>query len=454
MSLVDVVWRLGVVLLLVLANGFFVAAEFALVSVRPTRIDQLVASGNRLASLVRVAMKDPNRFISAAQLGITVASLLLGWVGEETFAEILLVPLELLLPEPLVTTAAHSIATILALVMITLLHITLGEQVPKMIALQRAEATILFAVGPANVVAQVFRPFIALLYWITAVVLRLLGLEALDEEHAVHSPEELRLLVARSARAGAIEQDEREMLDRAFNFVDLTAAEVMIPRTEVTAIPVEASLDDVLELVERHHYSRYPVYERSLDNVVGVLLTKDLLTVVRRGRRNQVSLRRIMRVPVLFVPPTLATIDVLARMRAQRAPLAVVLDEYGGTNGIVTLRDLVERVLGNVGDEFDTASPNLRALDDGSVMVEGLMLVEEFNQRQGAHLDSREVDTLGGLALARLGRMALPGEELDLGNGYQARVERLDGRRVAELRIWPPNHPSQDPESDHTAPAG
>ncbi len=445
MSAFDILWRLGLVLVLVLANGFFVASEFALVSVRPTRIDQLASRGSRVALLVRRARENPSQFIATVQVGVTVCSLLLGWIGEETLALILLRGLQAALPEPWASAVAHTVSAIVALILITYLHVMLGELVPKMIALQRAEGIILFTIRPIDALTRLARPFILVLYLGTSFVLRLLGLEYRSEEAAVHSPEELRLIFARSERAGAIEPGEREILDRVFGFGDLTAAEVMVPRTEVTAIPVEATLEQALDVALRHRYSRFPVYEGSLDNVVGVLLVKDLLNVIATPRRRgTVELRRLMREP-LFVPSTLPALEVLARMKKTRAPLAVVLDEYGGTDGIVTLKDLVERIVGDVGDEYVAETPSLRTLPDGSVLADGLMLVDDFNEREGTHLDSSEVDTLGGLALARLGRMAVPGDEFELGEGWRARVERLDGRRVAELRIWPP---APEPEHD------
>jgi len=445
-TLFDILWRLAVVGALVFGNGFFVASEYALVSVRPTRLDQLAARGNRLAELVRRAREDPNQFISATQLGITVMSLLLGWVGEETFAEILMAPMQAILPAVMATAAAHTAASVVALVLLTFFHVTLGEQVPKMIALQRSEQAIMVGVRPVQLWGRLLRPFIALLYGATALVLQSLGLQSHSEEYAVHSAEELRLLLARSARAGVIQVEEREMLDRVFGFARLTAAEVMVPRTEVSAIPVQASLDEAIELALSKRYSRFPVFDGSLDNVVGVLLVKDLLAASQH-RRPELDTRRLMRPPV-FVPATLPAIDVLARMKASRAPLAVVLDEYGGTDGIVTLKDLVERVVGDVGDEYVNEIPQVRPQPDGTLLADGLTLVDDFNQQVGAGLESSGVDTLGGLVLARLGRLAEVGDALDLGEGYQARVERLDGRRIAELRIWPP---ASDPDRESEA---
>jgi len=419
------VWGIVVVLLLVLANGFFVAAEFALVTARGTRIEQLAAEGNRAARLVMRARADPNRFISAAQLGITVASLLLGWIGEETFAALLYPLLSYALPEAGAWLTAHGVASVLALALITFLHISLGEQVPKMLALQRAESVVLFAAPPTELVATVFRPFIAVLYGFTNVVLRALGLEYHAEEHAVHSPEEMRLLVRRSG----LSAEERQLLDRAFGFAEVSAGEVMVPRTEVIAIPIDAPPEEVVRTVRRHRHTRYPVFEGSIDNVVGVLSAKDLVGLAR-----PFELRRMLRPPVLM-PTGAEASEVVARMRAARQPLAVVLDEYGGTAGIVTLHNLIARLFGEMGDEHAPPAHQLRVLGDGSVIADGLMLIEDVNEQLGARLDASEVDTLGGLVFARLGRRARVGDEVSLGSGFEARVERMDGLRIASVRL-------------------
>jgi CBS domain containing-hemolysin-like protein len=419
------VWSILVVLLLVLANGFFVAAEFALVTARGTRLEQLAADGNRAARLVLRAQADPNRFISAAQLGITVASLLLGWIGEETFAALLYPPLSYVLPEAGAWLTAHGVASVLALALITFLHISIGEQVPKMLALQRAESVVLFAAPPTEVVATVFRPFIAVLYGFTNVVLRALGLEFRAEEHAVHSPEEVRLLVRRSG----LSAEERQLLDRAFGFTEVSAGEVMVPRTEVIAIPIHASPEEVVGTVRRHRHTRYPVFEGSIDNVVGVLSAKDLV-----GLAHPFELRRMLRLPVL-VPTGAEASEVVAGMRSARQPLAVVLDEFGGTAGIVTLHDLIARLFGEIGDEHAAPTHQLRVLAEGLVIADGLMLIEDVNEQLGARLDASEVDTLGGLVFARLGRRARVGDTVAVGSGYEARVERMDGLRIASVRL-------------------
>jgi putative hemolysin len=433
-----------IVLVLVLVNGFFVAAEFSLVSARSTRIQQLVAGGSRAARLVQRAQADPNRFISAAQLGITVASLLLGWIGEETFAAVLLMPLSVVLTEDSAWLTAHGVASVLALVLITFLHITLGEQVPKMLALQHAERVILFAAPPTDFIGRVFRPFIAVLYLFTNLVLRVLRLEHRTEEHAVHSPDELRLLVGRTAQAGLLSNSQRDLVERAFAFGDLTASEVMVPRTEVVALSADATVDEAIRTALRYRHSRFPVYDGTIDNVIGVLSATSLLAVAARQRgypraETEVSnLRRLVR-PPLMVPRGALVADVLTRRKTGGQPLAIVLDEFGGTDGIVTARDLLGRLGGEVDDDEEgTPSHAIRSLADGTSLADGLTLIEDVNARLGTHFDATEVDTLGGLVFARLGRRPRLGDQVELDGGYRAVVDGLDGLRISRVRITPP----------------
>ena len=408
--------------------------------------------------MVQRAKANPTRFISGTQLGVTVASLLLGWIGETTFAELIQPGLDGLLglvgQSPAapgeISTTAHAIASVLALFGITFFHITLGEQVPKILALQRAESIVLFAVQPVSVLAWIFRPFIGLLYLFTNVV-RAIGLEYRGEESAVHSPEELQLLVSQAARAGVMTGPEGELVQRALAFPDQTAGEVMVPRTEIIALPVESTVQDALRVAQRQRHTRFPVYEKTIDNVIGILSTKDLLSVAaRRGPRppfGDVSLRRLIR-PPLVVPQGASVFEVLASMKAARQPMAVVLDEFGGTAGIVTLKDLVTRLLGDVGDEYTPAVQEVRTLADGTILADGLALVEDVNAQLGTHFDASEVDSLGGLVFSRLGRRPRVGDEVDLGSGYRARVERLDGLRVARVRLLPTRQTTPPPGGD------
>ena len=455
-----------VVVVLVAANGFFVATEFALVSSRATRIDQIASGGNRAARLVQKAKDNPTRFISGTQLGVTVASLLLGAVGEQTFAAIVQPILDQILvwvgQDPAapgqITVTAHAIASVLALAGITFIDLALGEQVPKVLALQRSESIILFAIQPVAVWAWIFRPFISLLYWFTNLIVRAIGLDDRGDQHAVHSPEELQLLVTQTARAGLLSGAERELVQRAFSFSDQTAAEVMVPRTEIIAVSIDTTVQDALRVAQRYRHTRFPVYEKTIDNVVGVLSTKDLLGLAaRRGPRsglNDTSLRRLVR-PPLVVPGGASVIEVLARMKAARQPMAIVLDEFGGTAGIVTLKDLVARLLGDVGDEYTPATQEVRALTDGTIVADGLALVEDVNSQLGTHFDASEVDSLGGLVFSELGRKPVVGDEVELDGGYKARVERLDGLRIARVRLIPTKRvPPPEPGVAELSPNG
>jgi CBS domain containing-hemolysin-like protein len=300
-----------------------------------------------------------------------------------------------------------------------------------MLALQRAESVILFAAPPTELVARTFRPFISVLYGFTNAILRLLGLGFQAEGHAVHSPEDLRLLVAHSASAGLLSPDERQLVERAFAFGDTTAAEVMVPRTEVVAVAADATLPDVIRTVRRHRVSRLPVYQGSIDNVIGVLSARDLVGL---SRQSGVQPRNLVR-PPLLVPAGAEVSEVVAHMRMARQPLAIVLDEFGGTAGIVTLKDVVARLLGEMGDEDAPAAHTLRVEVDQSIVADGLVLIDDANEQLGTQFDAREVDTLGGLVFARLGRRPRIGDRVDIG-GYQAEVVQLDGLRIASIRMW------------------
>ena len=436
--------KIGAVLLLVFINGFFVAAEFALVSVRPTRIDQLIAEGNRLARTVRRAMDDPNRFISACQLGITMASLGLGWIGEPALAH-LVEPLFARLPSPWNAVSAHTLASILAYVIITFLHIVIGEQVPKMIALERAEATILMSAQPTQLTALIFRPAIAVLYWATELVLRPLGITRRDEHHQTFSVEELRMLVTASRQQGQLEQSEEEILHRVFGFADVTADQVMVPRTEMVGVPTTASFREVLELAATTGHARLPVYRDSIDNIIGVLHTKDLFRLVTEpagGATAPFSVTRLMR-PALTVPESVGADDLLAEMKRRKTHVAIVIDEFGGTAGLVTLEDLMERLVGDVRDEFEPAEQEIEQLPDGSALVDGLLPIEEVNAHFGLAIEDEYNNTIGGHVFSQLGRKPEVGDEVQV-QGRPFVVEQLDGLRIARLRVLPPASSSSD----------
>ncbi len=429
------------VIALVLANGFFVAAEFALVTVRRSRIDQLVAEGHPLAPAVREAQSHLDLYIAATQLGITMASLALGWIGEPALARLLeewLRDLTVLPPEGR-GVAAHSVAVGVAFATITALHIVFGELAPKSLALQRAEATALFVARPLALFLFVFRLPIQALNALGNLAVRLLGLRPAAGAELVHTAEELRLLVAGSTEAGVLDETEAEIVTRVLGFHELAVREVMVPRTEVQALPVTATLSEVMHLAATSGHSRFPVYEGDLDHVIGVLHLKDLFPLLEHGTPAEFDLRRLVR-PVLMVPDSLPVDTLLVQLQREQRSLAVVVDEFGGIAGLVTLQDVLERIVGQFGDEFEAAQPQVQPQPDGTVLIDGLARIEDVARECGLKItpaDIEEVETMGGLVMLRLGRLPTVGDEVLIDN-VVLRVEQMDGRRVARLRLVHP----------------
>jgi CBS domain containing-hemolysin-like protein len=426
--------RIAGVLALVFANGFFVAAEFSLVTVRKTRIDQLIAEGSRRARPVRRALTDPDSYIAATQLGITISSLGLGWIGEPALAS-MIEPALFIMPAPMSTVTAHSIAVAIAFTVITSLHIVLGELAPKSVALQHAERTALIVARPTEIFMRGFWPFISLLNGMGRAVVQAFGMLPPSGHSLVHSQEELKMLVTASQEAGVLEEDEEQMLHRVFDFADLTADQVMVPRTELVSVPIGATLDQVIAAVSIAPHNLIPVYRRDLDDLAGVLHIKDLVRVAAE-RPADFSLAALVRDP-LTVPVTLRADQLLATMRRQRTHHAIVIDEHGGTAGLVTLHALIERIIGEMAEGAGGLSRKIQMLSDGSASLDGLSLVSDVNERFGLHIDEATYNTIGGYVLGRLGRQARIGDVVDV-EGRQMSVEGLDGLRVARVRLTKP----------------
>ncbi len=431
-------WRLLGLLALVFANGFFVAAEFSIVTVRKTRIDQLIAEGHRGARAVRRAVSAPDRYIAATQLGITMASLGLGWMAEPALAT-LIEPAFEFLPPYLAAATAHSIAVALAFLIITALEIIFGELTPKWIALERSEATALWLVGPLELFMTTFSPFIRLVHGTAQGVIKTLGFHGADRRAMVHSEEELKMLVTASQEAGVLEEQEEQMLHRVFGFADLTAGQVMVPRTELVAVAAEMPLAELVTQIARGRHTRLPVYRDDLDNVVGMLHVVDLLRAMAAGesKTNAGALAR----EVLTVPETLGADDLLGEMRRRRAREALVIDEYGGTAGLVTFESLMERIVGEIPGEVSPQS-RVTLRGDGSAEIDGLALVGDVNEQFGLDIDEGTYTTVGGYVLGRLGRRPRVGDTIDV-ERRRLRIEALDGLRVA--KVWL-STPSVSPE--------
>jgi CBS domain containing-hemolysin-like protein len=445
----EIALKIVSVLALVLVNGFFVASEFALVSVRRSRIESLVAEGQTRARPVLASLQNVTGFIAATQLGITVASLGLGWVGEPAMADILDPLFESVLPANLAFVSAHTVSFLIAFTVITFLTVVFGELVPKSVALQFPEPVAMAFSPVVRLFLTVFRPVIYVMNSAGQAVLRTIGVKAVVGHNLIYTEEELRLIVAASKQGGELWETEEEIIRRAFVFHDFTADDIMVPRTELVGLPIDATLDEVLQTLHTHKFGRYPIYQGDLDDIVGVLYVKDLVTVML-GRRQAgaFTVRALMR-PVLTVPTSIPIDAVLDELKARRTHVAIVVDEYGGTAGMVTLDDIVERVVGEVPDEFDLPGEDIAVEPDGSARVDGLTLLADIREHFGLDLDEEVSNTIGGFVFSALGHRPEVGDEVEIEN-YRLRVEALDGLRIAEVRFSPQDTAAEKQEIGQT----
>jgi CBS domain containing-hemolysin-like protein len=420
---------LAIVFVLVLANGFFVAAEFALVAVRRSRIDQLAEAGDSRAQTVQSALKHLDRYISGTQLGITLSSLALGWLGEPALAALMdraLAAVGVAAP----TAAVHSAAAITtAFIIITFLHIVLGELAPKSIALTKPEAVSKLVARPLMLFSTLAYPAIWVLNGMANLLLRMLRIQPVSELEHVHSSDELRFLVTQSAEHGRLNATDTAMLAGVFDFHEKKARDVMRPRTNIVALPIDATEEEVWEVVRNERYSRYPVYTDTLDDVTGVFLAKDLW--LHESDTPFVLADHVR--PTMYVPDNRPAERVLDDLRKTRAHLAVVLDEYGGTAGMLTLEDLIEEVIGDINDEYDFATR--QAVETNGVLeLAGSMSLVDVRSDYELDIPEGDWNTLGGFVFGELGRLARMGDRVKFPGG-ELEVVAMDGRRVAAVRV-------------------
>ena len=420
------------VVVLVLLNGFFVAAEFSLVSVRQTRIAELVEAGNAKAETVQLALKNPDRVIAATQLGITLASLGLGWIGEPALSH-LIEPLLDLFPAELRPGLSHSLSAGFAFVIITFLHVVVGELAPKSIALQDPEKTSLVVASPTLWSERLFKPFIWALNGTGNALLRLVGVEPASGHELVHSVEELKMLVTASTKEGVVAQQESDLLHAIFDFGDLLVRQVMIPRTEIIAVEADLPLEEILPLINESTYTKIPVYDDDIDNILGIIHVKDLLRTMQEEGWHTSTVRSLVREP-LYVPETLPVSALLRELRDNRQHIVIVLDEFGGTAGLVTLEDILEEIVGEVSDPFDKFTPEIEALEDGSYRIGGLCLMEDVNHALDLDLHDPAYDTIAGYTLGKMGRIPKVNDKIDC-EGVTIQVEAMDGMRIDRLRL-------------------
>ena len=424
--------RVFAVILLVLANAFFVAAEFSLVSVRRTRIAELVSQGHASAASVEKALENPDRVIAATQLGITLASLGLGWIGEPALSH-WLEPIVDIFSSTIQVEVSKGISAGIAFTIITFLHVVIGELAPKSIALQNPEGTSLVVARPTLWTEFIFKPIILLLNGTGNLILRMIGIKPASGHQLVHSVEELRMLVSASAEEGVVEADEREMLDAIFDLGGLQVGQVMIPRTEILAVEANTTVDELLGIVTQTTYTKLPVYEDNLDLIIGILHVKDLLSILYNPEDRDKTARDLVR-ETIYVPEAIPVNSLLHQFRINRQHIAIVLDEYGGTAGLVTLEDLLEEIVGEVSDPFDEPTPEIQKMPDGSVMIDGMTSIEDVNQHLNLNLEDPYYYTIAGYILAQLGRIPRTGDTVEK-DGVHLRVQTMDGLRIASVLL-------------------
>ena len=417
---------------LILANGFFVAAEFSLVSARRTRIEELVQEGRKAAIRVKNLLSNMDNFLSTCQVCMTLCSLLLGWIGEGTFADLFLRFFSWLQwpPEGAVYVTSHTLATVLALLCLTYLHVILGELTPKTLALHSPEVVAMWISWPMQVCNSIFFPFVWTFKGSLKAMLKLLGLKEPPPHARIHSEEELGIIFDESHKAGMMSPEERKMLERVFQFHDKTVKEIMIPRPDITAMNVRATPKEVEKLVLGEGFSRLPVYDGNMDNVKGIVYVKDLIYPLQHPE--VIKLADLLR-EAIFVPESYPVQKMLKDFQKARVHMAIVLDEFGATAGLVTLEDIVEEIVGEIQDEHDNEPAEVEKTLDGTIVIEGKASVDKLKEVfPDCELPEGKFDTVGGLVFHVAGHVPREGESFKVGN-MVLRVTKREGRRLKKI---------------------
>lgn len=429
--------RILAVVLLVLGNGFFVASEFALVAVRKSRIEALAAEGNANATRLLTLLNNLNAYISATQLGITLFSLGLGWVGEPAVAA-LLDPILIRVGDaaglPFLSSGAvlHTISFAIAFSLITFLHIVFGELAPKTAALELSERVAMLVALPMQVFYRIFYPFIRLLDWTGTKTVRLFGLHPSNEHGSIYTEDEIRQLVRVSHESGHLNEEEQRLIDKVFEFSETTVREAMVPRTEIVAIPRSSTLEQIAKSFRQHGYSRLPVYRESLDEIAGFIHSKDLMPFLLRPKLFKIE--KVLQKP-MYVVDTARLEDVLRQMQREKFHFGFVVDEHGGVEGIITLEDLLEEIVGDISDEHDEEVNEQIQPDGEGYVLDGGLAVRDLNKRLEMHLPVSEgYTTVAGFLMSESGQILSEGDTVPF-NGHVFRIEKVEKRRILKVRM-------------------
>jgi CBS domain containing-hemolysin-like protein len=424
--------NLFILAVLIALTAFFVATEFAIVKVRMSRIDQLIAEGKKGAVSAKRVVTHLDEYLSACQLGITVTALGIGWLGEPAFEKLLHPLFEYFHLNDTVTSV---LSFGVAFGIVTYMHVVVGELAPKTVAIQKAEAvTLLFAV-PIIWFYRIMFPFIWVLNGSARLLVGLFGLKPASEHELAHSEEELRILLSESYKSGEINQTELKYVNNIFEFDERIAKEIMVPRTEMVSISINDSLEDILNIVKEENYTRYPVDDGDKDNILGFINMKELLTdkVMNEGRINDLNIQSYVN-PVISVIETIPIHDLLVKMQKERTHIAILIDEYGGTSGLVTVEDILEEIVGEIRDEFDDDEvPEIRKLKENHYILDAKVLIGDVNNLLGTNLSDKEIDTIGGWFLTE-NIDAQTGTEIEM-EGYLFKVREIDGHHIQYLEV-------------------
>lgn len=427
---------LVIIFILVFLNGFFVAAEFAMVKVRGTRIDTLAQGGNARAKFASHLTNNLDAYLSACQLGITLSSLALGWIGEPALAAALEPAFRFFgLGENLV----HPFAFAIGFIIITMLHIVLGELAPKSLAIRKAESVTLWTAAPMVWFYRIMRPFILLLNGMANRLLRWIGIEPAGETSA-HTEEEIRILMKESHKSGYIDNTELTLVDNIFEFAETNAREIMIPRTEMVCLYMNLPFEENKRIALEEMHTRYPVCETDKDNIVGFIHIKDLIKSEGKIR----DLRSILR-PILTVPESMPISSLLKLMQKNRSQIAILIDEYGGTSGLVTMEDIMEEIVGEIQDEFDEERADVEQKDENTYSISGMMLIEEVNSLFGLDIPTDDYDTIGGWIYSRIEIPPKKNQVVEHESGYKFIVEETDNLRVSRITVVRGDHAGAKP---------
>ncbi|GFZ30263.1 membrane protein [Clostridium zeae] len=420
--------NVAIVLLLVLMNAFFVATEFAMVKVRKSRIETLVLEGDRNAKHTLRVVKDLNSYLSACQLGITLASLGLGWVGEPTVADMLMPLFNLFhLPE----SAIHSISFVLGFAIITGFHIVLGELAPKSLAIISAEKVAMYTALPLIMFYRISYPIMWLFNHSTNLVLKIFGISQVDEHEAAHTDEEIKILVAESYNHGLIDKTELTFVDNIFDFSETTVKDIMIPRTDMACIFIEDSFEDIIAYALQEQLTRYPVCRKSKDNVIGFIHIKDLYRLKIEGSKQNIE--DIIR-DIKFVPEAMSISELLKVFKKEKAQMAIIIDEYGGTSGLVTNEDILEEIVGEIQDEFDEEGEEITKTEDDNYIVDGKIILDDINELLNTSIDPENIDTIGGWIYSQLTSYPQVNDKVVYEN-YEFIVLKCDRKRISKVLI-------------------